>query len=93
VGTAAEGIGALWRITAEPRLADLRPNIEERMICTAGFMVRRQVTAAQAAGATRPELERGAWFYRGYTQMDDQQHVLSSLLAALDLIESRKDPG
>jgi hypothetical protein len=93
VGTAAEGIGALWRISADPKLASLRPNIEERMICTAGFMVRRQVTAAEAAGAARPELERGAWFYRGYTQMDDQQHVLSSLLAALTLIESRKDPG
>jgi hypothetical protein len=36
-------------------------------------------------------LQQGAWFYRGYTQMDDQQHVLSSLLAALTLMESRED--
>lgn len=88
VGTAGEGIGALWTIAADPRLADLGPNIEERMLCTAGFMVERQVTAVEAAGGARPELQRGAWFYRGYTQMDDQQHVLSSLLYARALIES-----
>jgi hypothetical protein len=91
VGTAGEGIGALWLLSDDPRLADLRPNIEERVICTAGFMVRRQVTAAEAASALRPGLQQGAWFYRGYTQMDDQQHVLSSLLAALTLMESRED--
>jgi len=91
VGTAAEGIGALWLISADPQLADLRLNIEERMVCSAGFMVGRQVMAVEAADGARPGLERGAWFYRGYTQMDDQQHVVSSLLAALTLVESRED--
>lgn len=93
VGTAGEGIGALWTIADDPRLADLNANIEERMLCSAGFMVKRQVTAAGAAGAPQADLHRGAWFYRGYTQMDDQQHVLSSLLYALTLIESREDRG
>jgi len=87
VGTAGEGIGALWTLRHDTRLADLVPNIEARMTCAAGFMVRRQVTAANASGTSRPELQTGAWFYRGYTQMDDQQHVLSSLLAALTLME------
>lgn len=91
VGTAGEGIGALWTLAGDPRLADFKPNIEERMLCTAGFMVQRQVTAAEAASGPRPDLQRGAWFYRGYTQMDDQQHVLSSLLYARALIESRED--
>jgi hypothetical protein len=61
------------------------------MLCTAGFMAQRQVTASEAADALRPDLQRGAWFYRGYTQMDVQQHVLSSLLDALTLIASRED--
>lgn len=87
VGTAGEGIGALWLLADDPRLTDLAPNIEERIGCTAGFMVGRQVTAEEAAASARPDLERGAWFYRGYTQMDDQQHVLSSMLAALRLME------
>lgn len=87
VGTAGEGIGALWLLADDPRIEDLAPNIAERMICTAGFMVQRQVGAEEAAAGPRPDLTRGAWFYRGYTQMDDQQHVLSSLLAALTLME------
>lgn len=91
VGTAGEGIGALWLLAGDPRLEDLAPNIEARMICTAGFMIQRQVDAEEASAGARPDLERGAWFYRGYTQMDDQQHVLSSLLAVKTLME--EDPA
>ena len=88
VGTAAEGIGALRPlIVSHPELADLAANTDERILCTAGFMVRRQMTTEQAAEWPRPELVAGAWFYRGYSQMDDQQHVLSGLLAALPLLE------
>ncbi len=90
VGTAGEGLGALWRLSAiEDRLADLRPAMEERLLCTAGFMIERQVAADEAAAYARPELVEGAWFYRGYTQMDDQQHVLSTLLSALQVLEAR----
>lgn len=92
VGTAGEGIGALYRLSLQdPRLADLTVPMEERLVCTAGFMVERQVSAAEAAGATKPTLESGAWFYRGYTQMDDQQHVLSTLLAALPVLEAMEE--
>jgi hypothetical protein len=87
VGTAGEGIGALHRLSLrDDRLADLTPAIEDRLVCTAGFMVDRQVPPG---GGTA--LEVGAWFYRGYTQMDDQQHVLSTLLAALPVVEAREE--
>jgi len=89
VGTAGEGIGALHRLSVEePRLADLTAAIEDRLVCTAGFMVRRQVTVDGVAASS---LESGAWFYRGYTQMDDQQHVLSTLLAALPVLEAMEE--
>jgi len=92
VGTAGEGIGALHRLSRrDSRLSDLTAPIEERLVCTAGFMVERQVSAAAAAQAVRPTLEAGAWFYRGYTQMDDQQHVLSALLAALPVLEAMEE--
>lgn len=92
VGTAGEGLGALHRLSLqEARMADLTPPIEERLLCTAGFMVERQISAAEATGAVRPTLEAGAWFYRGYTQMDDQQHVLSTLLAALSVLETSEE--
>jgi hypothetical protein len=85
VGTAGEGIGALWDLSErEPRLADIRPGVSEVLECMAGYQHERQVL-----GDSRVE-EYGAWFYRGYTQMDDQQHVLSALLAAMRTME--EDP-
>lgn len=83
VGTAGEGIGAL-RLLAErePRAADMAPHIDGHLECMAGYQYQRQVLDPEA-----PAEEQGAWFYRGYTQMDDQQHVLSALLAALRTME------
>jgi hypothetical protein len=83
VGTAAEGMAALHRLaTRDPRLADLVPDMVERMACTAGLMAQRQVGEAEAAEEPEPGLALGAWFYRSYTQVDDQQHVISGLLGA-----------
>lgn len=94
VGTAGEGIGALGELAAtNAELSDLSDAIDERLVCTAGFMVQRQVTPEEAATGARPSLEQGAWFYRGYSQMDGQQHVISALLAALPVIEAREVGG
>ena len=46
-----------------------------RVSCVAGMLVERQ---ADGPGPG----QRGAWFTRGVTRMDDQQHALSALLAA-----------
>ena len=82
VGTAGEAMGALYQLASrEARFAHLAPDIRERLACMGGFMVDRQVQAATATGP-RPELEDGAWFYRDYTQVDGQQHVISALLGA-----------
>jgi hypothetical protein len=81
VGTAIEGTAALYRLAErDDRLSDLRPDMTERMACTAGTMVQRQVGEAEAAEEPDPGLALGAWFERSYTQVDDQQHVLSGLL-------------
>jgi hypothetical protein len=92
VGTAGEGIAAIWRLAQEDgRLTDLVPNIEDRLACFAGMMVERQATAAEAAGYPRPGMVQGAWFYRGYVQMDDVQHVMAGLLAALPVLAAREE--
>jgi len=54
-------------------------------------MVERQVSASEAEGLPSPSLAEGAWFYRDYTQMDGQQHVLSALLAALPIVIDREE--
>lgn len=83
VGTAAEGMAALYRLAGEDsRLASVRPNMAERLACNAGLMVEQQVAPAEASAEPEPGLVEGAWFYRSYTQVDDQQHVLSGLLGA-----------
>lgn len=88
VGTAGEGMAALWRLSAvDPRLEDMRAGMEDDLRCYAGMMVASQVDAAAAASYERPDLGEGAWFYRDYSQMDDQQHNISALLAVLPLLE------
>jgi hypothetical protein len=76
LGTIGEGLGALWRLSGEEsRLGDLEDDLALRTRCTAGRTVDRQ------SGD-------GAWYDEsGYTQMDDQQHPLSALQAALPVLE------
>ncbi len=88
VGTAGEGAAALWRLAgADERLAPLRPGLEEDLRCMAGMSVDRQVSAAEAASYPRPGLVRGAWFYRDYSQVDDQQHTVAALVDVLPILE------
>jgi len=83
VGTAGEGMAALYRLSIDDeRFADIRSDMGSRMSCAAGLMQRRQISSVDSAQDVRPNLTRGAWFYRSYTQMDDQQHVLSALVGA-----------
>ncbi len=88
VGTAGEGLGALFRLAGvDPRLGDLRAGMADTLGCLAGMMVERQQSAADATGFSRPDLVQGAWFYRGYTQVDDQQHVIAALYQSLPAID------
>ena len=81
LGVWVEGVGSLARVAElDPRLADLGPALEERLACGAGLLAARQVSGG-------PEEEAGAWFREDVTRMDDQQHSLSALLAAVGLIE------
>ena len=89
-GTWVEGMAALWRLSAsDPRMADLRPQIEERLETGASLLARRQVDGAEAEGYARPDRVLGAWLVNGETRMDDQQHALSGLLFAADALEGR----
>jgi hypothetical protein len=90
LGTLTEGLAALWRLSvADPRLGDLTDDLAERLRCTAGRTVARQVGPVEAEDAPRPLLARGAWFMEdGYTQMDHQRHPLSGLLATLPVLEA-----
>lgn len=69
LGTWVEGQAALGRLAAiDDRLTDLRDRIETSARCGTGVLVDRQE-------------DDGAWYARGETRMDDQQHAISGLLA------------
>jgi hypothetical protein len=83
VGTIGEGLGGAWRLAAADDDLDLdRGVVGDRLGCVAAMLVARQVHSDD------PRLD-GAWFRDGVTQVDDEQHAISALLAALPLLEER----
>ena len=73
VGTWVEGQAALGRLAkVDGRLADLEDRIVKSARCGTGVLVDRQEP-------------NGAWYARGATRMDDQQHAISGLLATAEL--------
>jgi hypothetical protein len=89
-GTWVEGMAALWRLASvDERLADLRPKIEERLICAGGILAEQQVSGEDADTYAQPDLVEGAWFVGGETRMDDQQHAFSGLLYTVDALDDR----
>jgi hypothetical protein len=85
LGTDGEAAAALWRLAgADPRLADLRGRLGDRVRCSAGVLVDGQVSARNGN-----RLARGAWFADAYTQMDDQQHAIAALLGANEVLRTR----
>jgi hypothetical protein len=88
VGTAGEGLASILRLALQDeRLSDLVPGMRSHLECFGGMMVEAQIGAGEAASLPSPALAEGAWFYRDYTQMDDQQHVLSGLLQLATILE------
>ena len=54
LGVWVEGVGSLARVAeVDPRLADLRPALEERLACGAGLLAARQVDGGPAGGGGR----------------------------------------
>jgi hypothetical protein len=83
VGTLGEGAAGLQRLAEQDdRLADLRAPLRHTVACVAAVLVDRQATAEEVAPGQRASAVVGAWFRDDRTQLDDQQHALSALLAA-----------
>jgi hypothetical protein len=85
-----EGLASLWRLASiDERFADLKPKLEERLACSAGILVTRQIDREAGLESVNPTMLEGAWISRGETRMDDQQHALSGLLYALNALDDR----
>ena len=83
LGTLGEAIGA-WQIVVaqQPAVREQQPWLHERLYCVAELLVDRQISDAEASALPNPSVARGAWAQFGITQMDDQQHAISAMVAA-----------
>ncbi len=91
LGTIGESLGGWWRIAAaDEELSGQAGWLDERLACLADLVADRQASATDASTPGAAAAVAGAWFQFGITQMDDQQHSLSALLAARDAIERRE---
>ena len=87
-GVVGEALTGLWRVAvADDRMADLRQPIGDRAECIAGLA---QDVQQSEPGDPRAD---GAWFVRGVTRMDDQQHATSALLRTKVIVDSRSLAG
>ena len=85
VGAMGEGIGGLWRVGRTGiALGDDVEALSGHMQCVAAILVDRQVRSDMVEFDRVAEL--GAWFKNGVTQMDDQQHSISALIAAREIL-------
>lgn len=89
MGALGEALAALTQRfqgeTASPAAAALARRTRATATCVAGILLHRQESPAEAARAPQPERARGAWFTGDWTQLDDQQHTLSTLIGVLNL--------
>jgi small neutral amino acid transporter SnatA (MarC family) len=89
-GVVGEALSGLWRVAeADARLADLRAPIAERTECIVGL-----AQEVQTRDPSNPRAD-GAWFVRGLTRMDDQQHAISAQLRTTAIVqaEAADEPG
>lgn len=83
IGTHGESLGG-WITMADAvdSLAGVRAGLRERLHCNASVVVARQIDGDEAQSYPEPERVRGSWLWFDITQVDDQQHAVSALVAA-----------
>lgn len=87
-GTWIEALGMFQQLSLiDERLSDETEALGDRLACGAGRMV-----AKQTRDTGDPRLD-GAWFVDGVTRVDGQQHTLSGLLFAEQLLSERNEEG
>ncbi|MCC7365364.1 MAG: hypothetical protein IT303_13435 [Dehalococcoidia bacterium] len=89
-GTWVEALTSLHHLASvDPRMADVREELGDRVECGAQMLAERQVGPDELNGYDRPDIAEGAWFTEGITRMDDQQHALSGLLLSEPILAGR----
>ncbi len=87
VGALGEGVAGLYRLSERKvALSELRHELRAHLLCIGAMLVERQTTPLQSRTFAEPARVAGAWFRADVTQVDDQQHTLSTLVAVRDAL-------
>lgn len=88
VGAMGEGLVSLQLLaaagTGDEALAGRGDELAERVECVVHTLVERQVGPDDVVSESPPEI--GAWFKDDVTQVDDQQHTLSTLVIGRQIL-------
>lgn len=89
IGTHGEALGGWWDVAAaDPDFAGVRGPLRDRLACNASVVANRQIDAAEALSYSSPDAVRGSWLWFDITQVDDQQHAVSALVAAERILDA-----
>ncbi len=89
IGTHGEALGGWWEVAAvDDSFAGVRSGLRDRLACNAGVITARQVDSDTAASYASPDDVRGSWLWFDITQVDDQQHAVSALVASERILDA-----
>ncbi|MEN9803912.1 MAG: hypothetical protein RIS41_759 [Actinomycetota bacterium] len=89
IGTHGESLGGWYDVAlAVDDLGDRRAGLQDRLRCNAGVITARQIDSERAASYPSPDTVRGSWLWFDTTQVDDQQHAVSALVAAERILDA-----
>ena len=89
IGTHGESLGGWWDLARSiDDLGDRRAGLRDRLSCNAGVITTRQITAERADSYADPSRVEGSWLWFDITQVDDQQHAVSALVAAERVLDA-----
>lgn len=89
IGTHGESLGGWYDVAlAVDGFSDRRAGLQDRLRCNAGVITARQIDTDRAAAYPAPDSVRGSWLWFETTQVDDQQHAVSALVAAERILDA-----
>ncbi len=97
VGAMGEGLVSLWSLAEQSTtngsgpLAGRADEVALRVECVVSLLVNRQVGPGDVVSDSEREI--GAWFTDHVTQVDDQQHTLSTLLIGREILHRDEQSG
>lgn len=89
IGTHGESIGGWFDVASMvDDLGGRQAGLRDRLSCNSSVITNRQIDSVRAETYSDPDRARGSWLWFDITQVDDQQHAVSALVAAERILDA-----